>query len=259
MIPYLGIAEFKIGPLFIHTWGLFVVLGFIAALTLAYFRAKRRRLAPEKILDLGFWLLFGGLLGGRLFYILFYNLSYFLSRPLDILKFWQGGMSVFGGLLGGLLAFFLFVKITRLQVLPYLDIICYVLPLGLVIGRTGCFLLNEHPGIPARIFKFLAVLYPDGPRYDLGLILAILDLLLFALFVILNFKERPAGFYLVFFLLFYGLIRLSTDFLRAYDLPGSDQRFYDLTPAQFGAILFVVIAIILFFKLKIKTRARLNI
>ena len=67
--------------------------------------------------------------------------------------------------------------------LPFLktaDIAVPATVLGLGCGRIGCFLIHDHPGTLAHgAGKWFAVNYPDGPRYDLGLLLGAFDFLMF--------------------------------------------------------------------------------
>ena len=49
-----------------------------------------------------------------------------------------------------------------------LDIIAYAMPIGWMIGRLGCTLAHDHRGLAST--SWIAVNFPEGPRYDLGLI-----------------------------------------------------------------------------------------
>lgn len=64
------------------------------------------------------------LVGARLFYVFVYNYGYFETRPLEILYFWQGGMSFHGGVLGALVGILLIARfIKKTSPLP-----CPILP-----------------------------------------------------------------------------------------------------------------------------------
>ena len=45
-------------------------------------------------------------------------------------------------------------------------------------------------------------------------------------------------------MLCYGVVRFFLDFYRAWDLPGADLRFFLLTPAQYGCLLFIAVGIL---------------
>ncbi|MGO9245843.1 MAG: prolipoprotein diacylglyceryl transferase family protein, partial [Verrucomicrobiia bacterium] len=59
----------RLGPLDIHTYGVFVAIGFILGLAVATRRARHEGIDPERITDLGAWLINAGMLGGKLFHI----------------------------------------------------------------------------------------------------------------------------------------------------------------------------------------------
>jgi phosphatidylglycerol:prolipoprotein diacylglycerol transferase len=59
----------SIGPLTLHTYGLFVAVGFIAGLGLALRQGKKEGLEREAILDLGFYILTAAIIGSRIFYV----------------------------------------------------------------------------------------------------------------------------------------------------------------------------------------------
>ena len=63
---------FSIGSFAIHWYGVFVAAGFLAGLWTAGRRGLRDRLSPQKISDLGPWIIVGGLIGARLLYVLSY-------------------------------------------------------------------------------------------------------------------------------------------------------------------------------------------
>ena len=100
MYPIL--LEFGIFKIF--SYGLLVALGFLAAILLASSRAEEEGMEPQKIFDLCFYVMLSALLGARLLYVIV-EYKYFLSAPLEIFKFWKGGLVFYGGLiLGGIIS-----------------------------------------------------------------------------------------------------------------------------------------------------------
>ena len=66
----------KLGPLTLHTYGFFVALGFLLALSWTHKESLRRGLDPEIFHDLFFYVVFSALIGARVFYVAL-NFSYF--------------------------------------------------------------------------------------------------------------------------------------------------------------------------------------
>ena len=66
-IPFYGHAELPI-----YGFGIMLVLAFIFAPWLAWWRARREGLDGDVILDMGFWIFVAGLVGARAFYCIEY-------------------------------------------------------------------------------------------------------------------------------------------------------------------------------------------
>jgi len=237
MIPYNRLTYLPLGPLHIQVWGLFVSLGILAALIVGYRRARRLGLDHLAYLDMAAWMIMAALIGARLLHAVAYDPAPFLNDPWELLRLWHGGMSVYGGFLGAAAAFALSIHFRKLPFLAYADVFVFALPLGLAIGRLGCFFIHDHPGVLSD--SLLAVNYPGGARFDHGLLLALVDLSIFVLFVILERTRRSRSRrpFLAIFMLAYGLARFGLDFLRAWDLPGADARYLGLTPAQYLSLV----------------------
>jgi len=242
MIPYFRITTLPLGPLHIQVWGLFVSLGILAAIAAGQREARRRGLDREVFFDLSAWMLVAAIIGARLGHAVFYDPGPFLSDPWELVRIWDGGMSVYGGFFGAAAAALLSTRRRKLSFLAYADVFAFVLPLGLAIGRLGCFFIHDHPGVLSG--SFLAVAYPGGARLDHGLLLIILNLAVFALFVFLSRRSGPSVPYLALFMLIYGLARFGLDFGRAWDLPAADARYLGLTPAQYFSLALPVVAVI---------------
>jgi len=243
MIPYFEIHSFQIGPVVIQVWGLLVSLGFGLAVWGAYYCAKKYFLVPQMIIDIAFWTLLSGFVFARLFYVLFYALDFYYQNPSDVLKFWQGGASSLGGFFGAGVAVYIFSKVRKLawkDLALYLDILALWLWLGWGIGRLGCFLIHDHIGRLSNFF--LAINFTGGTRFDLGLLESILAFILFIIFGLLFKKitQLCAGYVLLYSFAAYAFIRFWLDFLRANDMMGSDIRYWQLTPAQWGMMLVFV-------------------
>ena len=239
MIPYIGLTHIQIGPVMLYIWGLFAALGFFAGLMLLMRFGKKRGLNQDHLLNLFFWIMAAAMIGGRLFEVFAYNPAYYFSRPAEIIKFWAGGMSSFGGILGALAAFIIYVRVKKLSWAEYADALIFPLPLGLGIGRIGCFLINEHPGRFTNFF--LGVRYPDGVRHDLGLEFALLDFFVFAILVIAARKYRPVMITKLFIFTYFPL-RFFLEFLRAIDITVEGARYFSFTPAQWGSAAVIVLS-----------------
>ncbi|MBU0648709.1 prolipoprotein diacylglyceryl transferase [Patescibacteria group bacterium] len=253
MIPYFDFTSFSIGPVTLQVWGFFVSLGFIAAIFLTRHILKRKKLKHELVWDFALAALVGAIVGARLFHVIFYEWPYFKDNLLQIFYLWQPGYSFFGGFAGAALAFFLVYKIKKIDFWPYVDAVMFSLPLGLFIGRLGCAFIHDHPGVKTNFF--LGVKYADHARWDLGLMQSLVNLVLFIVFVILARRARRPGFYAGIFFVYYALTRFALDFLRIWDGPMAETRYFSLTPAQYFSILLLAAGIIILVKVRKKFHA----
>lgn len=179
-----------------------------------------------------------GFVGAHILSVVFSQPQRVVENPLFLFKFWEG-ISSFGGVLSGILAGFCFLKlrgVPRASTWVYMDLGVYVFPFAWILGRAGCSLAHDHPGIQTA--SWLAVRYPDGPRYDLGLLEFFYSMLIAGLFLILDRRPRPTGFYFGLFFLLYGPVRFFLDTLRVGEV-----QYFGLTSGQYGSILAVLVGL----------------
>ena len=78
------------------------------------------------------------LLGARLLYVIV-EYRYFLDSPLEIFKFWKGGLVFYGGLILGVLISLWYLKRSQMPMWKTADLLAPSIALGQSIGRWGCF------------------------------------------------------------------------------------------------------------------------
>ena len=93
-------------------------------------------------MDLGLVLLITGFLGARLFHIVFEKPSYYLSHPLEVFYFYQGGFVFYGGAILAYLTALVFIKKLKLNFWPWHDVLAPVVALGYTLGRLACFFVG---------------------------------------------------------------------------------------------------------------------
>ena len=122
----------------IFTYGLLVATSFLVAILLASSRAEKEGLDSQKVLDLCFYVMVSALLGARLLYVIV-EYRYFLDSPLEIFKFWKGGLVFYGGLILGVLISLWYLKRNQMPMWKTADLLAPSIALGQLIGRWGCF------------------------------------------------------------------------------------------------------------------------
>ena len=146
-----------IGPVFLHYYGLIIMLGVLAAVRLASSLGKRRGYDADTYWDMVPWMLIPGILGARLWHVLMPSVSsgltfgWYLKHPGEILAIWKGGLGIPGGVIGGCFGIWLFCRKRRISYPDFMDTIAPALPLGQAIGRWGNFVNQELYGMPSNL------------------------------------------------------------------------------------------------------------
>ena len=120
----------------------------------------------------------------------------------------------------------------------FVDLVAFAFPFAWIFGRAGCALRHDHMGIASD--HWLAVAFPDGSRFDLGLLELFYTVALAALFAVLSRRDRSAPFYTGLFFALYSPVRFALDMLR-----DGDARYLGWTPAQYLCIAATLAGIIL--------------
>jgi phosphatidylglycerol:prolipoprotein diacylglycerol transferase len=215
MVPIL----IRFGDLTLHTYGVLVASGFLLAVLLAHREARRAGIDPELILDLSFYLLLAALVGSRLFYVLG-NWAEFAENPIDIIKFWRGGLVFYGGLI---FAFFIglwYVRKHQLNFPLMADLIAPSIAIGQALGRLGCFSAGCCYGKPAT--GFCAVTFRDAnslaplgiPLHPTQLYESAATFGIFLALIAMRRAKRVQGQLLWYYLLFYSTARFIIEFYR---------------------------------------------
>lgn len=114
----------RIGFFELRYYSLMFVMGFMIGQWYVQRVFVRHNKNPEWVSSLTSHLIIGMLIGSRLAHCLFYEPDYYLSRPLEILKVWEGGLASHGGYAGVLLATWIFLRKHRdIKFLWLMDVI----------------------------------------------------------------------------------------------------------------------------------------
>lgn len=275
MIPYFSYERIDLGFIALHTWGLLVGLGFALGAWYVLRQAKKNNFDENKILNLILVIFVSSFIGARFFYALQFGWEYFSNG--EIFKIWDGGLMFYGGFIGGLAGSVIYMYFSyplalssksllsgfnlngRVnEILKTADLFVPGLALGLIVGRVGCFLINDHLGALTQVSW--AIKFPDETlRHPVILYLIISNILLFVTTIFLKNRLKQIGALSLFFVLWYSMGRLILDFFRANDAAGLiDPRMFSLTVSQIISviILFSIAVMILVWpslRLKIKS------
>ncbi len=259
LIPYIPVPEltllparllggFPPAPVSIKPFGALVATGVYLGAYLTLRRAKRIGLDERAMSSFIGWSLGIGFIGAHVLDELLYYPERLVNDPLSLLRLWDG-LSSFGGFTGAVIGMLVWRARFGVPALPYADNFMAMLPTGWFFGRAGCATAHDHPGLLSD--SWLAVQYPGGGRFDLGLLEMLLTLPLMLGFLWLARKPRPWGFFSAIACISYAPLRFALDFLREHDaVPGDihgaiDPRYFYLTPAQWECFALLGLGIVL--------------
>ncbi len=233
MIPYLEPPSWQIGSLELSAFRVFAMAAVAVAYLVTIRRAPRFGIDADTATSMIGWGIVAGLISAHVFDVLMYYPAEFLANPLSLFTSW-GSLSSTGGMLGGIAALWAVAKWKGLNANDarrFLDVVIFGLPFSLATGRVGCALVHDHLGIASN--HFLAVAFPSGGRFDLGLLEAagVAVIALGFIFLDRQGRDRAPGFWLALFFASYAPLRFGLDTLRVGEI-----RYAGMTPAQLLAI-----------------------
>lgn len=163
---------FTIGNLEVAWYGIIIVIGMIAGLTIICFECKRINLNVDDAIELFLWVIPLAVIFCRVFYVAVRPSEYFPVESwddfVDVIAIWDGGITIIGGLFGGLIGASIFAYRMRKKCNfgNIVDLIIVPLLTGQIIGRLGNFVNQEAFGIPItdpRFQTFPFAVWIDNP------------------------------------------------------------------------------------------------
>lgn len=246
---------FSIGPLTIHTYGLFVAIGFIIAILVTARMGKTQGISSQQVMDMGFVIILSAIIGSRLAYVLT-NLPYYMAHPLDILKLWHGGLVFSGGLITVIIVMVWYIRRHNYSLWGIGDLWSPAVALGQSIGRIGCFMAGCCYGKPTDLKWGVIFSHPKSlaplniPLHPTQLYSFLSGLIIFTVLVVLHTKKKFEGQVFLWFLILHSTGRLLIERFRGDDrglIAGSE---WSMT--QLVTTLILIAAVVTLFILKSK-------
>ncbi len=243
----------QFGPLTIHWYGVLVVTGFMLGLWTASRRGLRDNFAPEKIMDLGPWLLGGAIVGSRLLYVISYWQDDFARQPIwEIFMIQKGGLVFYGGLIGASLCLIVYVRLKKMPLWKLADVLAPSVALAHVFGRLGCLMHGCCFGYPTAVAW--AIHFPkDHATHGVGvhptqIYESLLNLALYAALAWGYRRKKFDGQIFAIYLLAYACLRSFVELFRGDYLPASRMLDQHLTPAQFVSVFLLIGGAVLYWR-----------
>jgi phosphatidylglycerol:prolipoprotein diacylglycerol transferase len=147
---YPELFEIPFIHLTVKSYGLMMVIAFLAAIFLIRRLSRDITPNPQFITNAALYSLIAGVVGARLFFVI-HHFDEFQGRPLSVFAIWQGGLELLGGVILAIAVIDIYLWYHKLPIRRYNDILAIGLMLALAVGRIGCFLNGCCFGKPTNL------------------------------------------------------------------------------------------------------------
>jgi phosphatidylglycerol:prolipoprotein diacylglycerol transferase len=250
---------FEIGRFPVYTYGVLLAAAYLLGLQFALMRARTRNLDPNRVMDLGIWIIISALVGAKVL-LLIVEFDTFRNNPRELLTLLRSGGVFYGGLIAAVVVALGYLWRHRMPMWTVTDVFAPGIALGHVIGRMGCLfagccfgrethvpwavtfhneLAKQTSGTPLNVPLHPTQLYEAGA-----------ELLILGLLLATERRGRPfPGRTFWGYMLLYGISRFIIEFYRG-DPRGMVGTF---STSQFVSLILVPLAIVMLIVLSRRT------
>jgi phosphatidylglycerol---prolipoprotein diacylglyceryl transferase len=244
---------FEIGGFPVYTYGVLLAAAYLLGLQFALMRARSRGLDPNRVMDLGIWVIVSALVGAKAL-LLIVDFETFRNQPGELKTLLRSGGVFYGGLIAAVGVALWYLRRHRMPMWTVTDVFAPGIALGHVIGRMGCLFAGccfgrrtdvpwaitfhnryaaENVGTPLNVPLHPTQLYEAGA-----------ELLILGFLLLLERRGRAfPGRTFWSYMLFYGVSRFIIEFYRG----DSRGMVGDLSTSQFVSVLIVPLSLIMLF------------
>lgn len=203
----------------IYKYAVCIVLGIIVALILSKFSKENYDISYDFVLENIILGMFFGIIGARLYFVLF-NIEYYSQNLKEILIIRDGGLAIYGGLIFGTIAIIINCKIKKKDILNFLDYVVPFVAIAQCFGRFGNFFNIEAYGYETNSVFRMGIETVNGYMevHPVFIYEAIATFLIFCILRIFQKKRKFKGEIFLLYLIFYSLIRVILEGMRADSL-----------------------------------------
>jgi phosphatidylglycerol:prolipoprotein diacylglycerol transferase len=242
---------FEIAGFPVYTYGLLLAAAYLLGLQFALVRGRARGLDPNRIMDLGIWIIISALVGAKLL-LLIVERGRFSLTPSGVMDLVRSAGVFYGGLIAAVVVALWYLWRHKMPMWTVTDVFAPGIALGHVIGRMGCLFAGCCFGRPTTApwaitfhneFAAQNVGTPLGvPLHPTQLYEAGAELLILGFLLVLERRGRPyPGRTFWAYMLLYGISRFIIEMYRG-DPRGMVGT---LSTSQFVSILIVPLAVVM--------------
>ena len=246
---------FEVAGFPVYTYGVLLAAAYLLGLQFALRRAKSRGLDPNRVMDLGIWVIVSALVGAKLLLVIVEWETYGRNTA-EILTLVRSGGVFYGGLIAAVLVAIFYMWRHRMPIWTVSDVFAPGIALGHVIGRLGCLFAGCCFGRPTTVpwaitfhseYAARNVGTPINiPLHPTQLYEAGAELIILGVLLLFERRGRPfPGRTFWSYMLLYGISRFVIEFYRG-DSRGMVGMF---STSQFVSLLIVPLSLVMLFVL----------
>jgi phosphatidylglycerol:prolipoprotein diacylglycerol transferase len=242
---------FEIRGFPVYTYGLLLAAAYLLGLQLALIRARARGLDPNRVMDLGIWIIVSALVGAKLL-LLIVDRDKFPMTSAGMMDLVRSAGVFYGGLIAAVAVALFYLWRHRMPVWTVTDVFAPGIALGHVIGRFGCLFAGCCFGRPTTV-PWAITFHNEFAAQNVGTTLNVplhptqlyeagAELLILGFLLLFERKGRPyPGRTFWAYMLLYAISRFVIEFYRGdpRGMVGS------LTTSQFVSVLLAPLSVIM--------------
>lgn len=242
---------FEIGRFPVYTYGVLLAAAYLLGLQFALMRARTRGLDPNRVMDLGIWIIISALAGAKLL-LLIVDFDTFGRNPAELLTLLRSGGVFYGGLIAAVAVALWYLRRHKMPMWTVTDVFAPGIALGHVIGRMGCLFAGCCFGRPTDV-AWAITFHSEYAAQNVGTPLNVplhptqlyeagAELLILVFLLLTERKGRAfPGRTFWGYLLLYGVSRFIIEFYRG----DSRGTVGDFSTSQFVSMLIVPLSVIM--------------
>ena len=141
---------FEIGGFPVYNYGLLLAAAYLLGLQFALVRARTRGLDPNRVMDLGIWIIVSALIGAKLM-LLVVERDKFGWNWSEIVNLFRSAGVFYGGLIAAVAVALWYLRRHRMPVWTVTDVFAPGIALGHIVGRLGCLFAGCCFGRPTTV------------------------------------------------------------------------------------------------------------
>lgn len=242
---------FSIGDITVGWHGVMVGLAVFVGLMVTIRLARGSGIATEYIYSAALWGILGGVIGARAFHVADHWDTIYGDDPVQMIRFWAGGLSLYGAIMGGFVFGAGYCLVRKIPVGRLADLAVPGVLLAQAVGRIGCLMNGDAYGtvtsLPWGVFyshpnAAASTIVGEPARHPAVAYEIIWDLLLFAVFLRLRKRLKKDWLLLLLYAPAYAFGRFLLSFLRGDEVAIAGP----LHQAQVVSLVLIAVTIPLF-------------